>query len=165
VRALSEEERALWRSFAADIVPLRGGAAASPPPPPAPRPTEAAKAVARAASSGREISTPPPEPDRKTKRALRRGALAFERKIDLHGLTQAEAHRVLEAAVTGGRARRLLVVTGRGRAKAEGGVLRRMLPRWLAEPGLARHVVSLGVAAPGHGGDGAFYLLLRRRKS
>jgi DNA-nicking Smr family endonuclease len=163
-RALTDEDRALWQAVAAGILPLIGRATRRQSDS---SPKAETKTVSRPSSQFRPLAsvTAPGEPDRKTKRALRRGRLTIERKIDLHGLTQAEAHRVLRNAIEAGRERRLLVVTGRGNAKAEGGVLRRNVPRWLAEPDLARHVVSVGRAAPDHGGDGAFYVLLRRKRA
>ena len=57
-------------------------------------------------------------------------------------------------------ARAVLVITGRG--KVGGGVLRRRLPDWLAEPPLRAVVAGLAVAHRRHGGEGAFYVALKR---
>src|SRR3546814_8216446 len=67
---------------------------------------------------------------------LSRGKLPIEASLDLHGLRQAEAHRRLEAFLAESQAagkRCVLVVTGKGLHKEEGGVLRSAVPRWLNE--------------------------------
>ena len=46
----------------------------------------------------------------------------------------------------------------------EPGVLKRNLPRWLAMPPLADKVLAIRPALPQHGGEGAFYVLLRRER-
>jgi DNA-nicking Smr family endonuclease len=101
--------------------------------------------------------------DRATETKLRRGQLPLEGRLDLHGLTQAEAfaalHRFIQAAVKQEK-RTVLVITGKGQRFE--GVLRRMVPQWLEEPDLARHIVALTPAQPKDGGSGAFYLRLRK---
>jgi DNA-nicking Smr family endonuclease len=105
--------------------------------------------------------------DRRTARRLRRGELPIEDWLDLHGRTQEEAHaalgRFLAAAEAAGR-RCVLVITGKGARGEGGGVLRRMVPRWLNEPANRARVVALAPARPRDGGEGALYLLLRRRQ-
>jgi DNA-nicking Smr family endonuclease len=116
----------------------------------------------------------PPEPelppldrlagvDRATADRLRRGRRPVEASLDLHGMTQAEAHRALAAFIAGSRAagrRCTLVITGHGRLS--GGVLKAAVPRWLDEPDLRRAVLAIAPARPQHGGAGALYVLLRR---
>jgi DNA-nicking Smr family endonuclease len=90
--------------------------------------------------------------------------LPIDGRIDLHGLTQDEAHRALTAFI--GRMRRsgarcVLVITGRG--LRTGGVLRQAVPQWLDAPGLRDMVLAFGPARIEHGGEGALYVLLRRR--
>lgn len=161
-RRLTEAEQALWDAVARGLTPLRPRAPkAAPAPPIPPSPRKAPANVSMMAPRPGSVAAPR-EPDRPTRRALRSGKLPIERKIDLHGMTQAEAHHVLQRAVVDGKARRLLVVTGRGTAKTGGGILRRMVPRWLAEPTLASRVIAVGAAGREHGGEGAFYILLRR---
>lgn len=104
-------------------------------------------------------------------RALRRriasGRQDIDASLDLHGCRQAEAHTRLNAFVT--RAHReghrlVLVVTGKGRSgDEERGVLRRLVPMWLAEANLSPLVVGFGAAGRGHGDEGALYVHLRRR--
>ena len=57
-----------------------------------------------------------------------------------------------------------LLITGKGKADGGGerGVLRRELPRWLNQPRNRERVVALTPAQPRDGGDGAFYLRLKR---
>jgi DNA-nicking Smr family endonuclease len=113
--------------------------------------------------------------DRRTQTRLRRGEIEIDGRIDLHGMTQAEARRALEAFVSSGAAmnrRCVLVITGKGVSRPDDepgfmpdrqrGVLRDQVPRWLALAPLAQHVITWQPAARKHGGDGALYLLLRR---
>jgi len=115
-------------------------------------------------------SSPPASPldrfagvDRATAERLRRGQRDIEARLDLHGMTQAEAHRALAGFVSGSRAagrRCVLVITGHGRMS--GGILKSAVPRWLHEPDLRRHVLAIASARPQHGGSGALYVLLRK---
>lgn len=101
--------------------------------------------------------------DRATSERLKRGKLAIEARLDLHGMTQDEAHRAVAGFIGGSRAaglRCVLVITGRG--AVGGGILRQAVPRWLDEPGLRRHLLAITPAQPRDGGAGALYLLLRR---
>jgi DNA-nicking Smr family endonuclease len=96
-----------------------------------------------------------------------RGRMPIDGIIDLHGMRQDEAHRALlnfihrkhhdGAAV-------VIVVTGKGDPDPERGrgVLRRMVPHWLADPGLRRCVLGYEEAAQQHGGGGALYVRIRR---
>jgi DNA-nicking Smr family endonuclease len=109
----------------------------------------------------------------KLRRKLGRGQVEIDGTIDLHGMRQAEAHaaltRFIHARVARGD-RTLLVITGKGLKKVDGdasviierGVLRSMLPIWLSEPGLAPLIAGWDVSARGHGGEGAYYVRLRR---
>ena len=198
---ISEADRALWRKVTQDAKPLekRDGAAAEPPAPPSrtseAQPSEAqapeAQAPEASRSSPRRAAAPRPaaaggsrttgpdlEPgraaglDRRNLERLRRGKLPVEATIDLHGDTQAVAHRRLEAflarAQAGGR-RCVLVITGKGRlGRGEGGqepgVIRANLPRWLNEAPNRDRVLAFAQAQPAHGGAGAFYVLLKRRR-
>jgi DNA-nicking Smr family endonuclease len=103
--------------------------------------------------------------DKRTAERFKRGEMAIDAKIDLHGLTQAEAHDKLQgflakAAAAGKRC--VLIVTGKG---AGGwGVLRDAVPRWLNEPEMRRHLLAFTLAQPRHGGAGALYALLKRKR-
>ena len=101
--------------------------------------------------------------DRATAERLRRGRYPVDAVLDLHGMTQEEAHRALSrriAATRAGGQRCLLVVTGHGRMS--GGILKAAVPRWLDEPELRRQVLMIAAARPPDGGTGALYVLLRK---
>lgn len=141
----------------APIAPFRIGAAARPLAAPAPPAHKA-----------------PDVPDRRMAERLRRGKEGPEARIDLHGLTLAEAHPALVAFIVGAHAaglRVVLVITGKGRDRDEGGpiptprgVLRHHLPRWLAQAPLARIVQTATPSHHRHGGEGAWYVWLRRAR-
>lgn len=116
---------------------------------------------------------------RKVKK-IAKGRTEIEARLDLHGLRQDDAHvrlrRFLRDCHANGL-KHVLVITGKGRDiddrtaafadtldRPERGVLRRNVPRWLAEPELRMLVVSYISASPRHGGDGAFYIELRRAR-
>lgn len=104
------------------------------------------------------------------RRRLTRGHLPIDATIDLHGLRQHEAHAALCRFIAARHARgdrTLLVITGKGlkRDGGEGpqkGVLRSMLPVWLAEKSIAPMVAGWDASARAHGGEGAYYVRLKR---
>lgn len=109
------------------------------------------------------------------KQRVQRGRVEIDGTIDLHGMRQVEAHAALTRFIHARSERgdrTLLVITGKGLKKLgddaaviiERGVLRAMLPVWLSEPKLAPLVAGWDVAAQHHGGDGAFYVRLRRER-
>lgn len=115
------------------------------------------------------LPTPSPNPgiDRRTAERLRKGRMDIDRRLDLHGMTEAVAHATLDRAIASAwrdGLRVLLVITGKGSAKDGGGVLRRNLPRWLSLGDNAARVLRIEAAQPQHGGGGAFYVLLRRQR-
>jgi DNA-nicking Smr family endonuclease len=136
---------------------------------------------ARAAPLAPPAAAPPQSDlDRRKARKIGTGKVEIDGRIDLHGMRQAEAHaalrRFLMRAYAEGR-RWLLVITGKGAPLRRGeddeglvgvrdherGVLKRNVPRWLAEPELRSIVVGFTTAAIRHGGEGALYVQLRRR--
>jgi len=168
----SRDERDLWRRAMGDVKPLakrrtRGAPEASEevPQKPAERPTApVARSAARLPSLEPGAS---PGLDRRTADKLRRGRLGIEARLDLHGMTQEEAHRALTRFIL--RAfdeglRLALVITGKGSVSGGGGVLRAAVPRWLNEPELRPRVLSFTWAQPKDGGSGALYVLLRRQR-
>ena len=101
-------------------------------------------------------------------RSLKRGEMEPLRKIDLHGMTVPEALRKLKSWIFEARAAGVrcgLIVTGRGH-HSDGGVavLQREIPDALQEVPLSTHVLAFASAIPRHGGPGALYVLLRKRK-
>lgn len=119
------------------------------------------------------MATPkPPGLERRERMGLRRGSLAIDARIDLHGLYQADAHAALVGFLLRAREAghaRVLVVTGKGgeagpdSAFSERGVLRRSVPHWLRGAELGHLVIGFEEAARHHGGAGALYVRLRRR--
>ncbi len=103
--------------------------------------------------------------DRRTAERLRKGSRTPDARIDLHGMTADRAHRVclrfLGEAVGHGH-RVVLVITGKGRGG--GGVLREALPSWLRASPLGQSIVGIYQAHQKHGGEGAFYVYLKRRR-
>ena len=172
-REPSAEERALFAAALKDAAPIKKPAAARPK-------AGAAKAkITRAAlQAPAPVLTARGGLDGNTAERLRRGALEPQARLDLHGLTEAAAHRALAAFLRTAAARGLrlvLVVTGKGlrppapdapfdleldrRAR---GVLKTMTPRWLAEPELSAIVADVQSAHRRHGGGGALYVYLRK---
>jgi DNA-nicking Smr family endonuclease len=101
--------------------------------------------------------------DRASAERLKRGQQKVEARLDLHGMTQDEAHRALLGFIRAGRAagkRCVLVITGRGRIG--GGVLKAAVPRWLDEAEFRPHLLAIAPAQPRDGGAGALYVMLRR---
>lgn len=181
-RPISDEERALWELIAKTATPLRRRRKAEPkplPPPETPAPKLAkAKTKAPPPQPPAPVAPPPARPhelthghavgiDKRQAERFRRGKTPIEGKIDLHGRTQQEAHddlhHFLARAHAAGK-RMVLVITGKGITGAKTGVLRENVPRWLNEPGLRRHVLAFDYAEPQHGGQGALYVLLKRKK-
>ena len=188
-RTLRPEEERLWQAVA------RTAAALRPQPPDRPRaaiadlPARLAPAPDPAppppAFPGFRIGERPPAPlppsagpaapplrmDARAFGRMARGRLVPEARLDLHGMTLAEAHPELVRFVLGAQARGLrlvLVITGKGGPGGDGpadrprGVLRRQVPHWLRLPPLAAAVLQVAEAHPRHGGSGALYLYLRR---
>lgn len=182
-RELSDEEHELWRGIARSVKPLRKRAArqANDVKPAPAKPTVAKPAVAKpakgakAAKSAKPVSvvTPtakipaPPRLARREKQQLARGRVTIDKRIDLHGLTQAEAHAALGHFLRRAQhdgARFVLVITGKGTrvSDPERGVLRRQVPHWLGLPELRDIVLGFEEAHVAHGGEGALYVRLRR---
>jgi DNA-nicking Smr family endonuclease len=171
----------LWKRVQESAVPLKRRA-------PVPAPVFPPKAPATARSPGvvprpaGPPAKPPPELrlgqapglDKSTHDKLRRGQLPIQGKLDLHGMDRARAHgaliRFLENAAAQGR-RCVLVVTGKGGQReangrpGERGVLQSEVPRWLNEAALRPLILAFTPAQPRHGGAGALYVYLRRRRA
>jgi DNA-nicking Smr family endonuclease len=194
-RSLRPEEEELWQQVARSLTPLHP---ASPQPPaekperPAKhesvRPEPAAPALpefhlgqsARPRQPGNDLAPSltehlfqaPVRMDRKQFTRMNRGKLVPERRIDLHGMTLAEAHPELIRFVLTSHAagkRLVLVITGKGRHEddrgpipSRRGVLRHQVPHWLSAPPLGAVVLQVTPAHRKHGGEGALYVYLRR---
>jgi len=109
--------------------------------------------------------------DRRLRQRVARGHTKIDLRLDLHGMTQQQAHAALLRFLHRAQAedaKLALVVTGKGlgavsSSASERGVLRRQVPLWLSLPEFRRFIVSFEQAQSAHGGEGALYLRLRRR--
>jgi DNA-nicking Smr family endonuclease len=167
MRALKSDERALWREIIRGVKPLRDAApdeaklAPSRRKPaatraPAAKPTPAKPTVAKQAAV-----KPIAALDRRSAQRLKRGTTAIEARLDLHGMTQTEAHAALSrflARAQKNGSRTVLVITGKS------GVLHNAVPRWLNEDAHRGAILAIARAHTQHGGEGALYLTLRRKK-
>ena len=174
-RVLSQEERVLWTTVTKSIAPLREFPAAdmndvAEPATPARPVKRPAKPGAMAPSLPEKNSPPPLAPlGRRMKQRVARGKDEIDGRLDLHGLTQSEAHaallRFLRTASSRG-ARLVLVITGKGARAAEGerGVLKRQVPHWLGLPEFRALVIGFEDAHIAHGGEGALYVRVRRAR-
>lgn len=196
----------LWKKIVAGVVPLaktrhkrHAAAAAAPPAKPA-APMAAAPNLPPAKPQRMRPAPPLPPPpapkgpaplvpgglagvDRRTGERLRKGRMAVEAKLDLHGMSQHQAHGAVARFIAGQQAagaRCVLIVTGKGGRTADPlekkslaarftfgagrGVLKEALPRWLNEPALRALIVAVTAARPDHGGSGAVYVLLKRKR-
>lgn len=171
MRRLAPDDTGLWRRAMRDVAPLPGRAAPTHPPPDRRHPAGHHGYADETPAVPTKAAVPAPLPplerfagiDRANAERLKRGRRPIEARLDLHGLTQAEAHHALARFIAGSSAagrRCVLVITGNGRFS--GGVLKHAVPRWLNEPGLRRDVLAIALAQPQHGGAGALYVLLRR---
>jgi DNA-nicking Smr family endonuclease len=184
-RQLSDEEEALWAGLTRSIKPLRSGKPGPKTSPKSSATPPAASAPAPSQTRSHPVTpreTPQPSPPlaplgRRLKQRVARGREPIEARLDLHGMTQQEAHaallRFLHRAQASG-AKTALVVTGKGLRKSSSGaeydadsrpgVLKRQVPLWLALPEFRLLVVGFDDAHVGHGGEGALYVRLRRGK-
>jgi len=169
-KTLSDEDRVLWNLVARSAKPLKGRKAAEEPP----KPAAEEKMPSMAGVAQKAPVAAPAQPkrqhvthalDRPTLEKLSKGKLQIEGRVDLHGMTQSEAHALLlsflQRAHTGG-VRYVLVITGKGFSSGGDGVLRRQVPAWLSTPPFRALVSSHDVSARQHGGEGALYIRLRR---
>ncbi len=197
-RRLSEEEQALWAQVAASTVALHPLVTQQPMPAAAPPPASKPNLHHSARTSHADLTAfrlgqsvvetawrhhpaptlpdhlaqAPLNMDQKAHRKMTRGRLSPEARIDLHGMTLAEAHPelirfILRAQDTG--LRLVLVITGKGRLGADDGpiptrhgLLRHQVPHWLHQMPLAPAVLQVAQAHLKHGGAGAYYVYLRR---
>ncbi|PRY20698.1 DNA-nicking Smr family endonuclease [Aliiruegeria haliotis] len=197
-RTLSEDDLSLWQQVARTARPLKpttilakpghtlpdADPAPIDPPPKQPARTIPAFRVGEAArydhSKGHNL-TPTLEAqltaqhvqmDRKTFGKMKKGKIRPDRKIDLHGMSLAQAHPALTRFILGAQAdgcRLVLVVTGKGKVRDDPGpiptprgVLRNQVPSWLSLPPLGSVVLQVTDAHISHGGSGAYYVYLRR---
>ena len=170
-RRLNPEERALWAKVISSVRPLRGVASEAEAPPPSastsPKPRSGPPAppvlVQRSVQPGTTL-------DGSWDRRLGRGLVQPEMAVDLHGHTLATAYAILDErldqAISGG-VRVLLLITGKppkGEPPIARGRIRAAVGDWLQASRHAGSIAAVRNAHPRHGGNGALYIILRRRK-
>ncbi|MGB7287241.1 MAG: Smr/MutS family protein [Salaquimonas sp.] len=104
--------------------------------------------------------------DDNTARKLLKGRVSIDGRIDLHGMTQTQAHNVLKNFLIDSYHsgfRMVLVITGKGRMNE--GVLKNAVPNWLNEPALSLYASAFRRAHVTHGGEGALYVRIRKREN
>lgn len=178
-RALSREEAELWENVTKQAKPLRRRS----------RPAKGSLEIVEEAlapsnsapslklpATIRKIPGPPPAPPplaplgRRERSKLSRGRKDIDARLDLHGMTQTRAHRMLLNFLQHAQADGMsfvLVITGKGRTvgpESERGVLRRQVPQWLGLPEFRSLIVGFEEAHIGHGGEGALYVRVRRAR-
>jgi len=180
---LSPEDRVLWGKVAKTLTPLHPDRAKT---------LEEELTKAADAAPEKSVKTPntstaiqAPSPvkrpvaplplhqlEHRYRRKIVRGVTAIDARIDLHGLTQYQAHDRLLGFLYQAQARShkvVLVITGKGGGPEraymdERGVLRRMVPQWLTMPDLRSVVIGYEEAHPSHGGAGALYVRIRKKR-
>ncbi len=185
-RGLSAEEQVLWNKVVENIAPQGN----SMPPAtisdldiPEPRPLPTPKAI-RPFALGQSTkpeskaihrpATAPHNMDKNSFNRLKKGKIVVDGRIDLHGMTLAQAHPALIGFVReahASRKRLLLVITGKGKTKRgdsimpeRQGILRHQIPHWLSMSPLAQMVLQVTEAHLKHGGSGAYYVYLKRQR-
>jgi DNA-nicking Smr family endonuclease len=179
-RRLSTDERSLWQGVTRSIAPLpKRRARPVDDIDPSPSPDVKAKPKPKAMPKtlpvpmpvlprpGARLEPAPAPLGRKARRRLARGADSIDDRLDLHGMTQARAHDALLGFLRRSRgegAKVVLVITGKGDATGERGVLKRQVPMWLRLPEFRELVAGFETAGIGHGGEGAMYVRVRRAR-
>jgi DNA-nicking Smr family endonuclease len=189
-RFLSDEEIELWARVArtaeplappqplplADAPPSEAKPAVTPPAPDGADKTAIPTPAARPVRNKPKPAPPHAPFDPRVIKKIARGRHSIDARLDLHGLRQQDAYVVLRRFLARCQAnglRHVLVITGKGGApedhatrdfwqSPERGVLRRLVPQWLAEPSFRLHVVSFTESAMKHGGSGALYVTIRK---
>lgn len=195
-RHLSAEERALWDQVAERTRPLerskrhetplletKSKPMPTPPAPQSSQPLPGFRLGEKAMTSARHDLAPsvteklhnaPVQMDARSYGKMKRGKLAPESRIDLHGMTIEEAHPALLSFIMwayGDGQRLVLVITGKGKDRDDGGpiptrfgVLRHQVPQWLKMVPLRNMILQITPAHIRHGGQGAYYVYLRRSR-
>ncbi len=187
-KKFGEDDLAIWRRVQSTVTPLpylKPNAEPEIETPNLPVKTprhERTRISHQAITSHKKLKHPIPIPSqnleglhRKQRRAVKKGDMDADAVLDLHGLRLEAARSQLERFITDAsrnRYRVVLVITGKGgfgRKSDFGvemsGVIRRSFPEWMREPLIARHVHHFTNAHIKHGGEGAWYVFLRSKKS
>jgi DNA-nicking Smr family endonuclease len=174
-RELSSEDLKVWRYVTRSVTPLRElprhpstEEPADEPPPrrqAPPQPVETKAPPLRRTPPALKVGTTA-DIDRRTAQRFTRGEMQVDGRIDLHGLTLDQAHGALTAFIRGAAARGarcVMVVTGKGKGESIGRI-RAEAPHWLNQAALRPLILAVSQARVQHGGTGALYVLLKRKR-
>ena len=106
--------------------------------------------------------------DKKKLRELKRGKVAPEAILDLHGMTSAQAFPIVKRFLlnaVNNKFRLILIITGKGKQSNDNGgvgILKKKLPFWLSEKTISKNILSVFHASNNHGGSGAFYVYMKK---
>jgi DNA-nicking Smr family endonuclease len=187
-RGLSTGEQAAWAHLAASVKPLPGKArpkaprappaAASAPAVPPAAPAKPAKPEPKVPLRQPVVAPPPLKGEEQAgldshwDRRVKGGRIVPDLTLDLHGHTLDTAYDRIMAGIDQARAmdaRVVLVIAGRERPvdpadrMAKRGAIRAKLLDWLAASRHADAITAVRRAHIRHGGEGALYLMLKRR--
>lgn len=190
-RGLSVSEQALWARLADTVTPLPGRKAPIVPPEPAAAPAKPAdpahhphpaRPQPHPGLPARGAHKPPmPAPhhppvggslDSHWERRFKSGRIEPDLTLDLHDHSLDAAYARIMAGLDQARsmgARVVLVIAGRERPvdpadrQIRRGAIRAKLLDWLAASHHAVHIAAVRRAHRSHGGEGALYLVLKRR--
>ena len=111
---------------------------------------------------------------RRLEQKMSRGQIDIDSTLDLHGMTQEEAkHAIINFIKVANKnnLKIILIITGKGisnentntrnKNRFERGVLNKNLPAWLQMPEIRDYVNGYRYANQKHGGEGAYYILLK----
>jgi len=179
-KGLKMDDLLLWKSFTRGIDPINPvdwaeaeKKAVKPEEDKSPTITEAPAVLIKEPDT-RKAAQQPPQLDRKTDERLRKGKMPIEGRLDLHGYNQELARELLREFLINARQqnkRCVLVITGTGKRSRRDnsdmyaprpGVLRARLPEWLSEKPVSEFVLKHYPAKQKDGGDGAFYIYLKK---
>lgn len=180
---LTPEDRRIWTRVAGSVVTPRTRKAArvtpgaETPPEIVVTPIERPHPLVKASPKRTAVAPPAekrPSPNKpksapedlepRRKQRLSRERDPIEARIDLHGFGRFEAEDQLRGFLTSCQARGMravLVITGQGRMG--GGVIRSAFAEWMHSSALRGVVSGFTIAHQKHGGNGAFYVTLKRR--
>ena len=182
-RSLSGAEKSLWKAYTRDVTPIGADYPAELIEEESDRidSISLSKTLSKTRSKIRSETPPPSQTsahkplavgqisdiDRSTARKFTAGRLPVEACLDLHGLNQEQAHGRLDRFIGQAHSRGLrcvLVITGKGRQSGIG-VLKTQVPMWLNMPRLRPHILAFSHARRRDGGEGALYVLIRRKRA
>ena len=110
------------------------------------------------------------------KKNIKKGLMKIDKKIDFHGRGLIEAEEIFSATIKecyNNNKRCILFVTGKGLYKKNNdynsprlfyGIIRESFNDWVSSKKFSKYILSFEKASIEHGGDGAFYVYLRKKK-